>query len=636
MLSLHWVIIFTFWITSLICLIILNYYGRQVLYFKKWLTRAWLIVFLFSGALGYQFQLPTSYAFNFSNHFLENDQLQGEIIEYQKGKGKYDKAILEVNKIISPYREIKVQGKLLCYIRTLDTTFSEGQIIMVHPQIIDIKNKHNPGEFDAEKYWNTKGIQKMVFLSSDNISILGVKQTFSSWWTRSRNYLKQLIKDNIKPEHQGLVIALSLGDKSDLSNEKRELFANAGAMHVLAVSGMHVGILLWFIKLIFRSFKPLRNRNTYLYFAIGALWCFAFLTGMSASVTRAVTMFSILGVGQLIGKRFFSLQAIFASAFILIIFNPLIIYDIGFQLSYLAVLGISAFYYPILNLFGTKYTLINWLWEGSAIGIAAQIGTVPISLYYFNQFPNYFFITNIGLLVLAFVAFIGVILFFVFHLIPFVADGLILANNFIFDTLSGFIAGINQLPGEVSKGFTPNLLHVFVLYLLILAALYFWKKMKLKQFNLTTVFLFVAALMLIFQREYNKSKSELVILNHYKKVILIKENRKLFIVQEENNKIKEDDLAYLVNGYEQRNGVVGSRLSIPIDKELSLRDDIRIRRNSSGIKIEYHDQKYFLAQNMSKIKQYSDYKIIAGNWNPWMNEELADFSTKERALIIKP
>src|SRR5690554_5649590 len=245
-----------------------------------------------------------------------------------------------------------------------------------------------------------------------------------------------------------------------------------------------------------------------------SLWCFAFLTGMSASVVRAVMMFSIMGFGQLMGKKFFGLHAIFASALLLLIFNPLVLFDIGFQLSYLAVLGISLFYQPIVKLFTSSHKIINWFWQGTVIGIAAQIGTVPISLIYFNQFPNYFLLTNIGLLVLAFIAFIGVLVLFISHLIPMLVDALSYLVNLIFDILTYFITWINSLPGEVSTGFTPHILQVALLYIAILFSLYQWQKGNFKKFIFTVLFLFVLSVSLIYNRENNKFKKELIVLNH--------------------------------------------------------------------------------------------------------------------------
>lgn len=632
--SIHWVILFTSWITLIFALGVTIAFGEQLIVFRKWLTWNIIVLFFVSGMLGYNLKVSSSYENEFSEIYLENDQLVGEVIEFQKGDSKFDKAIIEVKKVIKPHTEVHAQGKLLCYIRRSENKLAEGTVVLFQPDVQSIKNKNNPGEFDAEQYWKIKGIHKIAFVSDETIEVLGESVTFSSFWTRSRNYLIQVVKETIDEENQGLVIALSLGDKSNLSMEKRDNFANAGAMHVLAVSGMHVGILLGFISFIFKYIKFLRKRNLYLYFALGLLWCFAFLTGMSASVVRAVTMFTILGVGQLMGKKFFGLQAIFASALLILICEPLLIFDIGFQLSYFAVIGISLFYQPILNLYHPKFKVVDWLWKGTAIGIAAQIGTVPLSLLYFNQFPNYFFLTNIGLLILSGAAMVSVVILLLFHLVPVLVDVLAYFVNLIFDALNSFITWINVLPAEVSTGFTPNLIQVFLIYFAILFSFYQWRKGNERIFKLGIAVLFISSLSLIINREHNKSKEELIVFNHYEQVILLKNNRTLYVLYDGEKRPTLSSLDYLINGYENASGVKAEKLPLLHDMKISFSEDIHFENSKEGIKLEYYGQQYLLAQRVSTHVNTSGLKIIKGDWSPYIPEEQINLNTKTGALIV--
>lgn len=634
--AIHWVIIFTCWITFAFTYGVTIAYGEQVLFFRKWINWNIMVLFFLSGMLGYHFKVISSYEYEFSEIYLANDQLLGEIIEFQKGENEFDKAIIEVKKVIKPHTEALAQGKLLCYIRSSNNDLKEGSIILFQPDIQPIKNKNNPGEFNAEQYWKIKGISTIAFTSDENIEVLGQAKTFNSFWTNSRNYLANIVKQYIDEENQGLVIALSLGDKSNLSMEKRNNFANAGAMHVLAVSGMHVGILLAFLHFIFQKISFLRKRNLYLYTALILLWCFAFLTGMSASVVRAVAMFTLLAIGQIKGHRFFGLQAIFASALFLLIFNPLFIFDIGFQLSYLAVIGISLFYRPILGLFHSRYKIINWFWQGTAVGIAAQIGTVPLSLLYFNQFPNYFFITNIGLLILAGVALISVVLLFLLHFIPWIVDVLAYIVNTIFDILNSFIVWVNSLPGEVSTGFTPHPLHVLLIYVGIGFSLYQWRKGNVKFFKIGILLLFISAVALIFNREYNKSKEELVVLNHYEKVILLKGNQSLHVLYDGEKRPSLSSLDYLINGYENATGIKAIKTPVPKDIQVQFSDQINFAHTKDGMAIAYYGKKYLLANRINKKVLNSDYELIKGQWNQFLPEEHINISTTKKALVLSP
>lgn len=634
-LNLHWVLTFTIWSTFLLTLIILLAFGEKVFFFRKWISWNIVVVLFFSGMLGYQLKMPASYKQNFNAHYLEKDYLIGEIIDYQKGKGDYDKAIVSVQQVVKPHAKIYAQGQLLCYIKTKSNKISEESIVLFQPELKRITNKNNPGEFDAEQYWKGKGLNTISFLVEENITELGVLHTFSGFWSKSRAYLVNIVRDKISEANQGLVIALTLGDKSKLSIEKRNQFANAGAMHVLAVSGMHVGILLGFLQWIFFLFKPLRKRNLYLYFALILIWAFAFLTGMSASVARAVTMFSILAIGQLLGKKFFSVQAIFSSALFLLLFNPLFVYDIGFQLSYLAVLGIAFFYRPISSLFYSSYKVIDFFWRGTVIGIAAQIGTLPLTLFYFNQFPNYFFLTNIGLLVLASIALISVVVLFIFHGVPYLVDGLAYLVNLIYDALTNFIKWINSLPGEVSTGFTPSIFQVLMLYLFVGLTFYFWKMRNLKAFRIGIALLFVLGISLIGNREYNKSKDELIVLNNYQKSVLLKSNRQLFFIYDEKNAPSQKSIDFLVSGYENTVGIKTVNVPLGKNSEVHFFKNIYIQSGDAGWFINYNDKNYLLADRINDNVKQDGELIIKGAWSPYLENDKVDFNTNKGALILK-
>lgn len=631
---LHWIIIFTLWAVFICSTIVIVHFGKKLLFFRNWINWGLIIIFFLSGMLGYNFKMSSSYENEFSSAYLKDDQLIGEIIDFQKGKGDYDKAIVEIKKVVQHNKQTDVQGKLLCYIRSKKGKITKGKIILFQPNVQAIKNKNNPGEFNSVRYWAGHGINTICFVPEDAIEIIGDHGSFSRFWIRSRNYLEDIIRKHISKENQGLAIALVLGDKSDLSIEKRNHFANAGAMHVLAVSGLHVGILLIAIEWLFKRFRAFRKRHLYLYFSILFLWCFAFLTGMSASVVRAVTMFSILAIGQLLGKRYFGLQAIFGSALILLLFNPLLLYDIGFQLSYMAILGIGVFYQKIVHLYHSRFKLFNWLWEGTSIGIAAQIGTVPLTLYYFHQFPNYFFLSNIGVLIFAAIALISVVLLLIFHFIPYFVDALSYLVDFIFNMFNGFINWINTLPAVTSTGFTPNVLQVVLLYSGIVFCLYHWGKRNIRLFKWGISSLFILSITLISTREYNKSKSELIVFNNYKKVILLKSNRKLFLLYNSKNAPSISGLDYLVHGYEVSVGVKCEKIPLPLKSKISFSKDLYFKNLKSGIKIDYFGRKLFLADQVSNALN-SDYTIVKGAWNPYLSSEKTTISTTDKALILK-
>ena len=181
--------------------------------------------------------------------------------------------------------------------------------------------------------------------------------------------------------------ALTLGYKNDLDKEMQASFAGAGAMHILAVSGMHVGIIFLILKQIFALFGILKSNYKLKYIIILlCIWFYALLTGLSPSVTRAAVMATFILCGKVFGKRTNIYNSIAASAFVLLLFNTNYLFDVGFQLSYTALIGIVFFYKRIYTLIFVRNMPLNYMWQLTTIGISAQIGTFPLGIYYFNQF----------------------------------------------------------------------------------------------------------------------------------------------------------------------------------------------------------------------------------------------------------
>ncbi|MEQ9413126.1 MAG: ComEC/Rec2 family competence protein, partial [Cyclobacteriaceae bacterium] len=180
-----------------------------------------------------------------------------------------------------------------------------------------------------------------------------------------------------------------------IDNELQSAYASSGAMHVLAVSGLHVGILYGIVMLLFRPFRNLAwSRWVIAIISLMALWSFAFITGLSPSVLRAVTMFSFIAIAKPFGRRTSIYNTLASSAFILLLFDPFLIMSVGFQLSYLAVLGIVTIHRPLYQLWEPRSAILDWVWNISCVSIAAQLATFSLGILYFHQFPVYFLFSN--------------------------------------------------------------------------------------------------------------------------------------------------------------------------------------------------------------------------------------------------
>jgi competence protein ComEC len=201
-------------------------------------------------------------------------------------------------------------------------------------------------------------------------------------------------KRGITGERLALVAAITLGQKNMLDPDQKQIFIKAGVMHIMAVSGLHAVIMSLFVfKLLF--FLKGRFNILRIIITILILWAFAFVTGLTPSVLRAVLMYSFIQAGNLMHRRVNGINSVLASAFILIIIRPSVIFDAGFLLSYAAVIYIISFYQDLYLKLQFKNWLTDKVWQSAAVTIVAQAGTLPLTIMLFNRFPVYFLITNI-------------------------------------------------------------------------------------------------------------------------------------------------------------------------------------------------------------------------------------------------
>jgi len=220
------------------------------------------------------------------------------------------------------------------------------------------------------------------------------------------NYLKQQqVYGQISTDAVSIIKALILGQRQELDATIKEQYAAAGLMHILAVSGLHVGLVLLLLRLLVSPLKQRQLKIPKSIIIILGVWAFAFITGLSPSVLRAATMFTFLEVGSMNGNRRNTIDAVLASVLILLCFDPFLLHQVGFQLSYLAVISILYMQPWLAQFYRPRYFIDRIYWGVATVTIAAQLGVFPLSIYYFHQFPGLFFISNIIVL-----PFLGIIL----------------------------------------------------------------------------------------------------------------------------------------------------------------------------------------------------------------------------------
>lgn len=503
------------------------------------------------------------------------------------------------------------RSKLLLIAKSFN--FSNSDIISLDLFINKISNKGNPGEFDVENYYRSKDIIGISYYDNTNNSIDLIqhyrKSGFNYFINRIRSNLINIIDSNLNSNNSALAKALILGDKTSLDKSIKQDFSNTGAMHVLAVSGLHVGILLSIILYVLALFSKYLNKKQAYFIAILFLWFYALITGFSASILRATFMFSILVFSKVFSKSNNSINTLCFTAFILLLINPNYLYDIGFQLSYLAMLGIFIFYKIIYSKFTFKFRFINILWQGTSVGLSAQLFTFPLTIFYFHQFPNYFILTNLGLIIITGIILSIGVLSIVFSKVIYLNKLFFILFSFVLILLLKFISSISNLPYSVAYGFNFTFYEVLILYLIILVVF------LLLSFNKSISYVLPFVLLTLVYVEYNRFQnlncSEIVFFNSKKSLFVVKDglNSKCFYSGDIKN------AKYIMNSFSKIKPSKVSFQNLNKYDEIDVFNkniNINIRNLSDYTLVNINDEKYFLGESVNKheLDKFENYTFI--------------------------
>lgn len=292
-----------------------------------------------------------------------------------------------------------------------------GDRLLIRGAPNELKPPANPNEFDFKRFLSFRNIYHQQFVLADQVRFIShaERKGFIYYSHQMRAWASEVIRKNIPGEQeQAIAMALVLGVTEGIDTDLQNAYAASGAMHVLAVSGLHVGIIYGIILVLLRPLNSYAwSRWVVAGISILLLWTFAFVTGLSPSVLRAVTMFSFIALARPLGWRTNIYNTLAASAFVLLIYNPYLIMSVGFQLSYLAVLGIVYLQRPIYNLWEIDNRAGDWIWQITCVSIAAQIATFALGMLYFHQFPVYFLVSNLFVIPLSTLVLIGGIILLV-------------------------------------------------------------------------------------------------------------------------------------------------------------------------------------------------------------------------------
>jgi competence protein ComEC len=367
-----------------------------------WINGIFFNVLLLAAGLLMAYYKDLSHHQQWLNRFYhEKDIITATLQEPLSEKANSFKANASVQQVFRNDSLFPVKGNIIIYFRkdSASGQLGYGSQVVFSKSLQPIKNSGNPASFDYERYAGFQGIYQQVFLEPGGYTLLRSRN--EKWLTgflfAVRDKVLKIIAAYIPGKKEaGLAEALLVGYKDDLDKTLVQSYSNTGVVHIIAISGMHMGLIYWLLNLALGPLKK-RKQTKWLvaFITIAGLWLFSLLAGGGPSILRSAVMFTCIVVGESAARKTFIYNSLAASAFILLCINPFWLWDAGFQLSYAAVLSIVIFMKPIYGWCYFKNKFVDNIWKLVAVSLAAQVLTTPVSIYHFHQFPVYFLFTNL-------------------------------------------------------------------------------------------------------------------------------------------------------------------------------------------------------------------------------------------------
>lgn len=353
--------------------------------------------------------------------------------------------------------------------------------------------------FDYGQYLQRQGISGTAIVYSGYWRKL-LRPSTPTFKMQALMLREQIIKKfrtwNLEDDVLAIISALTVGDKSKLTREIKATYNAAGVSHILALSGLHIGILSMILSWLFYPLRRVCGGKWIASFLIvGLLWGFVFLSGLSPSVIRAVTMFSAYVVASIFSEdRFSGFSALTLTAFIMLIYQPMYLFDVGFQLSFMAVLGIFLFYPLIDSLFVVRNKIVAYLWNIISLSLAAQLATLPLILYYFGTFPVYFLLSNLVVAPIAVFILSATLLALALGVFPVVANFVVQGLDFAVRTLNEVM---EQIQHWLGAQITSAYLSVWQAWLLAVAIVTLWRYVVCRNARRLIVFLLTVNVLIV-------------------------------------------------------------------------------------------------------------------------------------------
>lgn len=392
------------------------------------------------------------------------------LLETPVEKNKLLKTTAAIEARLENKKWVHVKGRLLLYFSKEEKNklLKQGDLLLINQSLQPVDTYTNPGGFNYAAYLARNNIYHRLFLQVSQYEKVNTGQV--SWRIQTTGIVLSVLRKYIPgKQEQAIAEALLIGYTFDLEDELLAAYSRTGVIHVIAISGMHLGLVYGILLLLTNPLKRFRYTQwPRPLIILVSLWAFSILVGASASVLRAAVIFSFMITGEWLQRRNNTYNSLAASMFCLLCFNPFYLWDLGFQLSYAAVTGIMVFTKPIYRYCYIPYKAIRYCYQLLIVTCSAQVFTIPVVLYHFHQFPNLFMFTNLVVVPLSGLVLYACILLLILspiHLIAYYFGELL---HTILRLMNRFIMYAEQLPFAVTDHIQINPIQVLCYYLLIL------------------------------------------------------------------------------------------------------------------------------------------------------------------------
>lgn len=480
----------------------------------------WIYGFILNIVLfffGFQLTILNTSKFqdsHFSKHIDKEEFVYVKVMEPSLEKERSLKIIAEVIAVKQSEKWLNTTGKSLFYFQkdSLSKQISYGDCLLLKTKFDEIKSPQNPSEFNYKRYISFHQIYQQAYVKSENWKSLNKNEgnIILKYSLLLRDKLLSILTENkVEGKEFAVSSALLVGYEDKLDADIISAYASTGALHVLSVSGLHVAIVYIVFNLLLFPLDKIKYGNSIkAALLILFLWFYAALTGLSPSVLRASTMFSFIIISKAFNRYTNIYNTLAASALFLLLINPYLIMDVGFQLSYLAVIGIVYLQPIIYEWWEPKNGLLEKIWAITSVSIAAQVATFPLGLHYFHQFPNYFLFSNLIVIPLSTIIIYLGIAVFVVSKISLLAGFLAQLLSWLTSILNQSVEVIEHLPYANFQGISVSITETWLLYFLIIMLLAFFamKQIQYLRYTMVLVIAFFGIQLLESYQEINQKK----------------------------------------------------------------------------------------------------------------------------------